>query len=178
MTHLNTLAKRWLAGLFLLISIALLTALVAGMLLPEQHELTRTLTLSRTPDAVWRAITDSVRLRSWRTDLERLEHVADSGGLDRWKETARDGSETKVTVVTSEEPVHLVTRRATSKSLLEWEYVIGRSPEGVFLVVTQRGWIPGRTERFVSQFSSGHAADLERYLDQLAAYFEEPARIR
>ena len=49
---------------------------------------------------------------------------------------------------------------------------------GVFLVVTQRGWIPGRTERFVSQFSSGHAAELERYLDQLAAYFEEPARIR
>lgn len=178
MASLNALAKRWLAGLFLLIAIVLLTALAAGMLLPERHELTRTLTLSRNPDAVWRAITDSVRLRSWRTGLIRLERIADSGGMERWRETSRDGSETIVTMLAAEPPVHLVTRRARAKSLFEWEYVIGRSPEGVTVAVTQRGWIPGRTERFASQFLSGHAAELERYLIRLADYFDEPARIR
>lgn len=178
MTTLNAVAKRWLAGFLLLLAVAFLTALIAGMLLPERHELTRTLTLSRTPDAVWRAITDSVRLRSWRTNLTSLERIADSAGAERWREMSQDGSRTTVTVIAAEAPVHLVTRRATSKSLLEWEYIIGRSPEGVFIAVTQRGWIPGRPERFLSQFSSGHAAELEQYLTALAAYFEEPARIR
>ena len=72
------LARRWVATVALLLLMAAATVMIGGMLLPAQHEVSRTLTLSRTPEAVWRAISDSVRIRSWRRDIIQLEHLPDS----------------------------------------------------------------------------------------------------
>jgi uncharacterized protein YndB with AHSA1/START domain len=174
------LAKRWLVGALLVLGVVLLTVLAGGVLLPERHEITRTLTLSRSPDAVWRAITDSGRIRAWRNTLMKLEHLPDSAGRARWREIANDGTGTVVTVLEEQPPVHWrVLRQAERRGpVLEWDCVLERAPSGVALRVTQRGRVPGRAQRFLAQFSSGHAAELERYLLQLADYFEEPARLR
>jgi hypothetical protein len=95
----------------------------------------RTLTLSRTPEAVWRAISDSVRIRAWRRDLIQLEHLPDSASHAVWREIGDDGRGTMV--VTREElpPVRLVTDRITEARgpTSEWTYAISRAPSGIDL---------------------------------------------
>jgi hypothetical protein len=75
--------------------------------------------------------------------------------------------------------VRLVTRTTEARGpASEWTYAITRAPSGIDLTITERGVIPGNAQRFISQFTSGHAGPIERYLTQLAAYFDEPPRIR
>lgn len=179
MHTLEQLLKRWLVGALLVLGLLALTALGAGMLLPAEHVVTRRLTLSRSPDAVWRAIADSVRLTTWRTDLRSLERIADSAGHAVWREQGVDGSTRVVTVVEEQAPVYrrIVQREESGGSVAEWDMVIERHPTGVTLTVTERGTIRSRSQRFISQFTSAHAGGLEAWLEMLAAYFDEPARI-
>ena len=178
--HIEALARRWVAGVVMVLLVAGLAAMLGGLLLPEHHEVSRTLTLSRTPEAVWRAISDSVRIRAWRRDIIQLEHLPDSASHDVWREIGDDGRATLVVVREELPPVRLVTRRITEARgpSSEWTYAISRAPSGVDLTITERGTIPGAAQRFISQFTSGHAGPVERYLAQLAAYFDEPPRIR
>jgi len=178
--RIDVLARRWLAGAGLVLLVAGLAATLGGLLLPEQHEVTRTLTLSRTPEAVWRAISDSVRIRAWRRDIIQLEHLPDSASHHVWREIGDDGRATVVVVREELPPVRLVTERIAESHgpSSEWTYAISRAPSGIDLTITERGTIPGKAQRFISQFTSGHAGPIEHYLSQLAAYFDEPPRIR
>lgn len=174
-------AARRLAGSASILALLLaITAVVAGMLLPPGHVVTRSLTLSRTPEAVWRAITDSVLVRSWRSDLARLERLPDSAGHARWREHGTDGSDRVVTILDEVPPVHRVVVRDDGDAgvQLRWDMVIERDPSGVRLRVTEHGTISRRWQRFVSQFTSAHAGLLERWMRQLARHFDEPPRIR
>lgn len=179
MYSLEQLVKRWLVGALLVAGLLALTALAAGMLLPRDHVITRRLILSRTPDAVWRAVTDSVQIVSWRTDLASLERRADSAGHAVWREHGTTGAERTVVVLEETAPVYRLTRRSdrAGDTVAEWEMRIERHPSGVLVTVTERGTIQRRWHRFVSQFTSGHAGALERWLELLAAAFDEPARI-
>ena len=93
--RIEVLVRQWLAGAGLVLLVAGLAAMLGGLLLPEQHEVTRTLTLSRTPEAVWRAISDSVRIRAWRRDIIQLEHLPDSASHQVWREIGDDGRGTR-----------------------------------------------------------------------------------
>jgi len=171
--------RKWLAVAALVIVAAGAAVMIGGLLLPPEHEVSRTLTLSRTPEAVWRAISDSVRIRAWRHDIIQLEHLPDSAGHQVWREIGDDGRGTLVVVLEALPPVRLVTLRTTEAGpASRWTYAMARAPSGIDLTITERGTIPGTAQRFISQFTSGHAAMLERYLTELAAYFDEPPRLR
>lgn len=178
--RMEELARKWLAVAGLVLLVAGLAVMLGGLLLPAQHEVSRTLTLSRTPEAVWRAISDSVRIRTWRRDIIQLEHLPDSAQHPVWREIGDDGRGTVVVIREALPPVRLVTLRTTEARgpSSEWTYAISRAPSGIDLTITERGTIPGTAQRFISQFTSGHAGPIERYLSELAAYFDEPARIR
>jgi uncharacterized protein YndB with AHSA1/START domain len=173
-------SRTWIPVLVMLLLLGVVAVVAGGFLLPEQHEVTRTLTLSRTPEAVWRAISDSVRIRSWRHDIIQLEHLPDSAGHEVWREIGDDGVGTTVTIAEALPPVRLVTRRVSEARgpSSEWTYAIRRAPSGIDITITERGRIPDVAGRFISQFMSGNAAPVERYLTELAGYFEEPPRIR
>lgn len=178
--RLEETLRRWAAMAGLALLAAVIAVMAGGMLIPEEHEITRTLTLSRTPEVVWRAITDSVRIRSWRTDLIQLEHLPDSASRPVWREIGDDGTGTIVVIEEEVAPVHLVTRRETEARgpSSTWTYSMRRSPSGIDITINEKGRIPGTAQRFISQFTSGHTGPVDHYLSQLAAYFGEPARIR
>jgi hypothetical protein len=178
--RIDVLVRKWVATAGLVLLVTGLAVIIGGLLLPEQHEVTRTLTLSRAPEAVWRAISDSVRIRAWRRDIIQLEHLPDSASHAVWREIGDDGRGTLVVVREELPPVRLVTLRTTEARgpSSEWTYAIARAPSGIDLTITERGVIPGNAQRFISQFTSGHAGPIEDYLTQLAAYFDEPPRIR
>lgn len=179
MHSLDQVVKRWVAGVALLVGLTAATALGVGMLLPSDHVVTRSLILSRAPEAAWRAITDSALVRAWRTDLASLERLPDSAGHARWREHETAGAERTVVLLEETAPVHRRIRRVEDggHTVSEWEMTIARHPSGMVLTVTERGSIGRRWQRFVSQFTTGHAGPLERWLELLAAYFDEPARI-
>ena len=178
--RLEELVRKWVAAAGLVLLVAAVAVMAGGLLLPAQHEVSRTLTLSRTPEAVWRAISDSVRIRAWRRDLIQLEHLPDSASHAVWREIGDDGRGTLVVIREELAPVRLVTDRVTEARgpTSEWTYSIARAPSGIDLTITERGTIPSTSQRFISQFTSGHAGPIERYLVQLATYFDEPPRIR
>jgi uncharacterized protein YndB with AHSA1/START domain len=178
--RIEEVIRKWLAVAGLVLLVAVIAVMTGGLLLPAEHEVSRTLTLSRTPEAVWRAISDSVRIRSWRRDIIQLEHLPDSASHPVWREIGDDGRGTLVVVREELPPVRLVTERITEARgpSSEWTYAIRRAPSGIELTITERGVIPGTAQRFISQCTSGHAGPIERYLTQLAGYFGEPPRIR
>ena len=124
----------------------------------------------------------SLALGDRRVDHDKvpLEHLADSASHSVWREIGDDGRGTVVVIREELPPVRLVTDRVTEARgpSSEWTYAITRAPSGIDLTITERGTIPGTSQRFISQFTSGHAGPIERYLTQLAAYFDEPVRIR
>jgi uncharacterized protein YndB with AHSA1/START domain len=160
---------------------AALTMTVGGLLLPERYEKSRRLLLSRTPEAVWFALTDSTAIRRWREDLIELERLPDRNGRPAWREIMDDGTGVVVESADWDAPVHLRLIRTPEAqrepSPTEWEYVVERAPEGVALTVTERGRITNPVRRFVVQFLAGARGALDRQLAGLAGYFEEPARI-
>jgi len=158
---------------------ATLTVLVGGLLLPERYEISRRLVLSRTPDAVWFALTDSAAVRRWRRDLIELQRLGDRHGHPAWREIHDEGAGVVVESVEWDPPVHLRLRRTPELKApaSEWEYVVERAPEGVAVTLVERGRISNPARRFMVQFFAGARGTLDRQLAGLAAYFDEPARI-
>lgn len=158
---------------------ATLTVLVGGLLLPDGYEISRRLVLSRTPEAVWFALTDSAAVRRWRRDLIELQRLEDRHGHPAWREIEDDGTGVIVESVAWDPPVHLRLQRTPELQAAptEWVYTIERAPEGVALTLVERGRISNPARRFVVQFFAGARGTLDRQLAGLAAYFEEPARI-
>lgn len=168
----SSVAWIWLAA-------AALAVFVGGLLLPERYEITRRLVLSRTPEAVWFALTDSAAMRRWRTDLIDLQRLADRRGHPAWREIRDDGIGVVVESAAWDPPVHLLTLRTQEQqaTATEWEYTIERVPEGVALTLSERGRIENPVRRFLVQFFAGARGNLDRQLGGLAAYFDEPPRI-
>lgn len=161
------------------VAAAALAVFVGGLLLPEHYDITRRLVLSRTPEAVWFALTDSAAVRRWRTDLIDLQRLAERNGHPAWREIRDDGIGVVVESVAWDPPVHLLTVRTPEQqaTTTEWEYTIERVPEGVALTLTERGRIENPVRRFLVQFFAGARGNLDRQLGGLAAYFDEPPRI-
>lgn len=158
---------------------ASLTVFVGGLLLPERYDITRRLVLSRTPEAVWFALTDSAAVRRWRSDLIDLQRLEDRNGHPAWREIRDDGVGVVVESAAWDPPVHLLLRRTAEReaTATEWEYTVERAPEGVALTLVERGRIANPVRRFVVQFFAGSRGELDRQLAGLAAYFDEPPRI-
>jgi uncharacterized protein YndB with AHSA1/START domain len=157
---------------------AVLTMVVGGLLLPERYEISRRLVLSRTPEAVWAALTDSAAMRRWRTDLIELQRLDDRNGHPAWREIRDDGVGVVVEIVAWDPPVHLALHRSPERDEpMEWEYTLERAPEGVAVTALERGRISNPVRRFMVQFLAGARGTLDHQLAGLAAYFDEPPRI-
>ncbi|HEX5634594.1 MAG TPA: SRPBCC family protein [Gemmatimonadales bacterium] len=165
----------WIGAAF----VALAVLFVGGLLLPERYEISRRLVVSRPPEAVWYALTDSLSLRRWRKDLIALERVGDRNGWPVWREIGDDGVGTEVEVVEATPPAHLRLRRQgeRARGTTEWEYLLERVPEGIALTVVERGTISSPVRRFLVQFLAGAHGRLDRQLAGLAEHLDEPVRI-
>ena len=158
---------------------AALTVFVGGLLLPERHDITRRLVLSRTPEAVWFALTDSAEVRRWRADLIDLQRFEDRSGRPTWREIRDDGIGVVVESAAWDPPARLLTLRTPEQpaTATTWEFTIERVPEGVALTLSERGRIENPVRRFLVQFFAGARGNLDRQLGGLATYFDEPPRI-
>lgn len=163
-----------LAGIFLLIALI-------GSILPADHVVSRTLSLSRPPAEVWKVIRDYQGMAFWHPDLTSIKRLADRNGHEVWEESYGRNMIIPLETITEEPQRRLVRRIADDKLPFggEWEYVITPSTDGgCKLTVTERGTVRNPIFRFISRFVMGHASTIEGYLGALADHFGEPASIR
>lgn len=81
-----------------------------ALALPYGEVVTRVARLSASTDAVWAALTDEATGAEWRSDLRRVERLADRDGRACWREIDGRGRSTVYEVV-SGEPAHRLIRR-------------------------------------------------------------------
>jgi uncharacterized protein YndB with AHSA1/START domain len=83
---------------------------LTGLMLPAEHTRTSRAVVDRSPEVVWRVLTDLDGMPLWRTDLTAVQRLPDLGGRPAWREVGRGGSRT-VELSQAEPPRRLVMQR-------------------------------------------------------------------
>jgi hypothetical protein len=158
--------------------VALLLAVMAGvgLALPATHLVARTAHIARSPDDVWRALTDRTSHPTWRKGLERVERLDDGG----FREVGRDGTLAfavdESTPPTATQPGRLVTRIADDSLPFggRWIYSIAADGTGTRVTITEDGIVRNPLFRFLSRFVFGHTATIDAFLRDLGAHLGSP----
>jgi uncharacterized protein YndB with AHSA1/START domain len=151
-------------------SIAVLIAIIAvvGSLLPRSHTASRTITLRRRPEELWRVLADYESGPSWRSDIKSVELLPAREGRPCWREM---GGHDAITYVREEEdpPRRLVNRIADENLAFggSWTFAVDPAPEGSTLTVTENGEVYNPFFRFISSFVIGHHANIDSFLKAL-----------
>jgi hypothetical protein len=139
-----------------------------GLALPKEHQARRTGRFRRPPRAVWEVISNIDAYADWRSDLERVERLPNSGGQARWKEHSR-GQAITFQMVESKPTSRMVTMIA-DKTLPfggRWIYVLEATPDGCTLSIVEDGEVKNPLFRFMSRFVYGHSATIDAYFEAL-----------
>jgi uncharacterized protein YndB with AHSA1/START domain len=152
----------------------MLAVALVGLLLPRDHEASRSATLKASPEAVWAALTDTKAFPAWRGDVRSVEALPSVNGKRAWKESGKNGS---ISYVAEEEtaPSRLVAR-ITNDDLPfggAWTYDLAPNGSGTRLTITEKGWVSNPIFRFVSRFVIGQTATMDSFLRALGKHFGE-----
>jgi len=158
----------WIA-LYIVAGLAGLIALMAviGSFLPRDHVATRSATLAKPPDEVWRALADLDGQVRWRRGLERVEHLSPTS----FREHTSQGA-IAFEIVEDRAPVRRVTRIADDKLPFggTWTYELAPDGAGTRLTITEDGFIKNPIFRFMSKTVFSTTATMERFLADLASH--------
>src|SRR5436309_609147 len=77
----------WILVSILLIAGIFAAIFLVGAMLPRSHQVTRTLALHQTAEAVWQVVTDYATVPAWHVHILRVERLPDQNGHEVWKET-------------------------------------------------------------------------------------------
>jgi hypothetical protein len=164
----------WIAGA--LAGLIALAAL-AGALLPREHSATRKARYRVSPEALYAVLAGPP---DWRTGVASFGVLPEEGGRKRWWE--EDAHRQKVTF-------ELVEDRFPSKIAVRiagrglpfggtWSFEIAPvAGGGSELRIREDGEIHNVIFRFLARFFFGYTANIETYLRDLGAKFDEPVQI-
>lgn len=171
---MKTLLKLVLGLLAAPLVLALLVV-AAGLFLPREHRVTRTLHLRAAPARVWTMVSEHARDPRWRTDLQETVRLADREGQPVWEDRYRNGQRIAYRTLASEAPTRLV-RRIVDQTRFggTWTYELAPEGTGTRLRITEEGWV-GVPFRVLAKVLIGHATTLEAYERALARHLGEEA---
>jgi hypothetical protein len=133
---------KWIVGaLAVLIAIVVLVAAV-GLLLPVEHEASRSAEFNKPPEAIYALISDLPNYSTWWPD-----------------------NDVKVEVVEAVPPSKFVTRIVGETAFGgTWTWEIVPTAAGASATITERGEIYNPLFRALAKFVFGHASTMERCL--------------
>lgn len=129
---------------------------LGGFLLPAERITTGTATIPRSPESVWRVLTDLDGMPLWRSDVVALERLPDQEGKTAWREVGRRESRVVEFAVT-EPPRRLVMqwdgpgRPGTLVRSLELQ----GTREGTRVTVTDRRIVANPLLRLLGRLAPG-----------------------
>ncbi|MBI3269670.1 MAG: SRPBCC family protein [Planctomycetes bacterium] len=172
----------WLV-VVLLGAFALFLAVVVGVVVllgsryPTHHTFARVLRVRKSPDEVWRVITDFGAQTAWNPLLRGAERLPDHEGREVWREISRQGPPMLLETTESRPPRRLVRTITDTKAAFRgrWEFELeSAAPDGCRIQLTEHGDVPNPFFRFMVNVV-GPAQYVEAYLRGLAKHFGEPA---
>ncbi len=150
---------------------------IGGLLAPKSHVATSTARYSRSPDEVFRAISDFPALPTWRKDLTKIERLADRNGHTVWRE---DGEFGPITYEVTElvPPKRLVTRLSDPDLPFSgtWTYEVAGAPGGATLKITENGEVSNPIFRFMAHYVFGTTSTMKTVQTSLAKSFGEEVK--
>jgi hypothetical protein len=165
---------KWLARIFGLLLLLVVSVLVIGFTLPAHHILTRTITLKRSPDAVFAVLADLPNMPTWNHALKKVKMLPPIDGKEASQQTL-EGNMT-MTIVTSESvfPSRLVRTIADPTAPFSggWTYDISATADGSRVALTEDSTVPNPIFRLLVKFS-GPAKFLDEHLVDLGKHFGE-----
>lgn len=159
-------ALKWLGVAAGCVVLLIVVVAAVGLALPQDHVASRTVTLNRPIDDVWKAVTDVEGFPAWRPGVSNVEVLQKEPR--RWRETGKDGTLT-LQVTESTPPTRLVTEIADRDLPFggRWVYELKPVASGTELTITEQGEVYNPIFRFVGRFVLGHTATIEAYLEAL-----------
>lgn len=149
------------------VTITLSTAFLAGIFLPVEHLGRGQALLDRSPEAVWRVLTDLDGMPLWRSDLTAVERLPDMAGRPAWREIGRGGVRV-VELTLADPPRRMVTQRAAGgRTVLPIRtFELEAMASGTRVTVTERGEVRNPLGRVLVRLRS-RAPSIDRFLQDL-----------
>lgn len=154
-----------------LVGLVVVMALI-GLALPRGHVASRSVTVARSREEVWRALVDLDAQPRWRRGLRRLERL----GGTRFREVTSQGT-ILYEIVEELPPARRVTRIADDTLPYggRWIYELEPAGDGTKLTITEDGFVKNPVFRFLSKTVFSPTATIEKFLADLTSHLVDRA---
>ncbi len=158
-------------------------AAIVGAMLPEEHTVTRTITLDAPPDRVWAVISNVQDQPRWRHDLKSVSMLPNLDGREHWQENAGSGSIPYVLTDSETNRKRVVTIAdpnlafgGTWTMTLDPLPAASPAPTSTTLTITEDGTVHNIFFRFLARFVFGLSTSIEHYEHDLARAVAAPSQ--
>ena len=145
---------------------------ILGARLPIGHVATRSISVNRPIDEVYKLLRDVGSAPSWRSDVKSVELLGQPNGKLRYREHGSQGD------VTYELVEDLPNQRLMTRIMDQdlgyagtWTTVLSTDNGGTRVTITENGEVTNVLFRFMSRYVFGHTATIDGYLTSLAKHF-------
>lgn len=170
---------KYVMSFFGLLILAIILLLAIGYSLPAKTTITRSISLSKSPEEVFAALTDMQSFPKWNRSLEKIEILPPRDGKETTLQTFKGGM--RMTIITTERtpPTHLVRAMADEKGPFAgaWTYHISASAAGAKIALTERAEARNPVFRVLMRFF-GQTKYVDEHLVDLGKRFGENVAIQ
>lgn len=168
-----------IAGLLIVLGLVIT---LAGWRHNKHHQVSRTIKLKQSQEAIWAVVNDHANEPTWQTQLEYSKPLPDEQGLPVWEIRHRGlgNPPMKLTTIESNQPTKLVRRIDDAKQVFNgrWVYELTPVSGATMLTITEHSEIKHPFFRGMFHLFGGPALFVNHYLKDLAMKFGEPGEIQ
>ena len=167
----------WILGSITLVASVFAVLFLVGAFLPRSHQVTRSLVLKQSPEAVWQVLTDYANVPTWHQHVHKVERLPDRDGHDFWQETYPGDYILFAETIESLPSTRLVRTFVDDKGPFRgrWEFALAANETGCRLSITEVGDIANPFFRLMFRMNMKPEFYVELYLQALAKKFGESA---
>jgi uncharacterized protein YndB with AHSA1/START domain len=146
--------------------------------IPAHQTHTRTLTLKKTPEAVFTLLTDLQTFPKWNRNMEKIEMLPPIDGKEATRQTFKGNMTMTIVTSDSNPPKHLVRSMGDSGGPFEgsWIYDITPTADGSEVVLTEQSTMNSAFFRLMAKLFSP-TKYMDQHLEDMAKQFGEVAVI-
>jgi hypothetical protein len=165
---------KWLLRIFSFIVILVVLVLAIGYSIPAHHQLTRTIDLKQTPDAIFAVLADVQKMPEWNHGLVQVEILPPIDGKEATKQTFKGGMTMTIVTAESSPPTHLVREMSDvgGPMIGSWTYGISSTPNGAQIALTEEATFKNPIFRLMVKIF-GPTKYMDQHLIDLGKHFDE-----
>lgn len=165
---------KWLLRILSVIVVLALLVLALGYSIPAHHQLTRTIDLKQTPEAIFAALADVQKMPEWNHNMEKVEMLPPIDGKEATKQTFNGGMTMTIVTAESSPPTHLVRAMgdASGPMIGSWTYEISPATDGSHVMLTEEATFRNPIFRLMVKIF-GPTKHMDEHLVDLGKHFGE-----